>query len=285
MREIRSSSNPTIKLYRHALKEGRTREGWLAVEGPLLLEEALNAASSAPAAPERQRGEPALGKLLCKSTVRSVVVTPEAAEKFALLLERLPRDAERIEVRGGSFSTLSQTVNPQGIAALVEVQPPQAEAVLGQPGAVLIVACGLQDPGNLGTILRAAEALGAVGVICLKATVSPANPKVLRACGGAVFRLPVFAGIEPDPLFDQMRSKGVRIIAADRESPLRIHEADLSGALAFLIGNEAGGLDDELWRRADMRLSIPMLAKIDSINAAMAATICLYEVARQHGFH
>ncbi len=274
MREITSSSNPAVKLYRNALKEGRTREGWLAVEGPLLFEEALNAASS----------EPAPNKLVCKSAVRSVVVTPEAAAKFAMLLERLPREAERIEISGRLFSTIAQTVNPQGIAALVEVQPPPLDALLGLPAALLPVACGLQDPGNLGTILRAADAFGATGAICLKSTVSPANPKVLRACGGAVFRLPVFAGVEPGPIFEQMRRKGVRIIAADRESPLRIHEADLSGALAFLIGNEAGGLGEEIRRSADVRLSIPMLAEINSINAAMAAAIFLYEAARQRGF-
>lgn len=275
MREIASSSNPAVKLYRHALKEGCTREGWLAVEGPLLLQEALDAASP----------EPRPGKLACASALRSVAVTPAAAEKFPALLERIPRDTERVRISSGLFSGISQTVSPQGIAALVEVQPPPLDAVLDLHDPVLPVACGLQDPGNLGTILRTAEALGAAGVVCLKSTVRPSNPKVVRACGGAIFRLPVFSGIEAAPFFESLRRKRVRIIAADRESPLRINETNLLGAVAFLIGNEAGGLAAELAENADLRLSIPMVEKINSVNAAIAAGIFLYEAARQRGFH
>ena len=274
MREITSSSNAVIKLYRSALKEGRTREGWLAVEGPLLVEEALNAGSA----------EFRPGKLVCASAFRGVVVTPAAAQTFASLLERAPREAERLKISDNLFSSIAQTVSPQGIAALIEIQPPPLDAVLDLPDAVLPVACGLQDPGNLGSVLRTAEALGAAAVICLKSTVSPSNPKVVRACAGAVFRLPVFTGIEAGQLFELMRRKNVRVVAANRESPHRISEANLLGAVAFLIGNEAGGLSDELLEQAGLRLSIPLCPNVNSINAAMAAGIFLYEAARQRGF-
>jgi len=274
LREITSSSNTILKLYRSALKEGRTREGWLAVEGPLLVEEALNAAT-----PEsRPEG------LACASELRGTVVTPAAAKKFAALLDRAPRSAERIVISDHLFSSIAQTVSPQGIAALVEVQPPPLDAVLGLPDPVFVVACGLQDPGNLGTILRTAEALGAAAVICLKSTVNPSNPKVVRASGGAVFRLPVFSGLETEQLFEKMRRKDVRIVAADRESSVQINEANLWGAVAFLIGNEAAGLTGELLANAGLRLAIPLSAKINSINAAMATGIFLYEAARQRGF-
>ncbi|MGH9356993.1 MAG: TrmH family RNA methyltransferase [Terriglobia bacterium] len=218
------------------------------------------------------------------SALRSVIATPSAAESFADILARVPRDAERAGISDRLFSTIAQTVSPQGIAALVEVHPPPLEAVLSLHHAVLVVACGLQDPGNLGTILRTAEALGAAAVICLKSTVSPSNPKVLRACGGAVFRLPVFAGVETMQLFGAMRRANICIIAADRESSARVDEADLRGAVAFLIGSEAGGLAAEVAGNAELRLSIPAAAKINSINAAMAAGIFLYEAARQRGF-
>ncbi|HLI30916.1 MAG TPA: RNA methyltransferase [Terriglobia bacterium] len=274
MREITSSSNAVLKLYRSALKEGRTREGWLAVEGPLLVEEALNAAS-----PESQPEG-----LTSTSTLRGVVATPAAARKFAALLERVPRDAEQVSVSDRLFSSIAQTVTPQGIAALVEVQPPPLDAVLDLPDAVSVVACGLQDPGNLGTILRTAEALRAASVICLKSTVSPSNPKVVRACGGAIFRLPIFSGVEANPLFKSMRHCGVRIVAANRESCLRLQDANLLGAVAFLIGNEAAGLSSELLSNANVSLSIPISAKVDSLNVAIAAGIFLYEAARQRGF-
>ncbi len=288
MHTIASASNPLIRVFRRALKEGTTRSGWLAVEGPLLIEEALkvakptisersSASSGAGVSPVNEHGQEARAT----SVVRSAIATPSAARKFAGLLARLPGDAERVEVSERLFTTLAQTVTPQGIAALVEVTPPSLDLILKLPDAVLVVACGLQDPGNLGAILRAAEAFRVAAVICLKSTVSPSNPKVVRASAGAVFRLPVFAGLEADRFVDQLRRHGVRIVAADPHSPNSLPKADLRGPMALLVGNEAGGLGDDLLRNANVRLSIPVAANVDSLNAAMAAGIFLYEAARQ----
>ncbi|HEX5484004.1 MAG TPA: RNA methyltransferase [Terriglobia bacterium] len=269
IREITSRANPLLKVFRGALATGVTREGWLAAEGPLLLEEALKSGSTG------------RGRISASGAVRSVIVARGAADKFAGLLESLPADTELTQVPDSLFQTLAQTASPQGIAALVEVQPPEFDAVIRQANVLMAVICGLQDPGNLGTILRAAEAFGADAVITLKSTVSPFNPKVVRACGGAIFRLPLFIGIEAGRLLARLHEKKIQIIAMDRRSPPPLSAADLRGSLAFLIGNEAAGLPGKMIQSADLTLSIPIRPGVDSINAAMAAGIFLYEAARQ----
>lgn len=274
IREITSRENPLLKVFRRALAEGVTREGWLAVEGPILLEEAFKTKSA------RQNSR----RILASSTVRSVLVARSAAGKFQDLLESLPADAERTQIPDALFEKLAQTASPQGIAALVEVRPPDFDAVAGQANVLIAVACGLQDPGNLGTILRTAEAFGADALITLKSTVSPFNPKVVRSCGGAIFRLPLFARLEAGWLLERLRRKKIQIVAMDRRSPHSLDDSDLRGPLAFLIGNEAAGFTNEMIGNADLTLSIPVRPEVDSINAAMAAGVFLYEAARQRGF-
>src|SRR4029077_16454071 len=118
----------------------------------------------------------------------------------------------------------------------------------------------------------------------LPGTVSPWNPKAVRASAGAIFRLPVFPNLEPRTLFPRLRSAGVGIVAADRQSPAPLVEADLTAAVAFLIGREATGLAPEIYREANARMTIPIRPETDSVSAGAAATIFLYEAARQRGF-
>jgi TrmH family RNA methyltransferase len=264
IREINSAENPLVKVFRRSLAEGVTREGWLAIEGPFLLEEALAA---------RER-----------AVVHSVLVAAGAAEKFRGLLARVLPQAEVARVSDRLFARLTQTEAPPGIAALVELRPPELTATLAVPDLVCVVACGLQDPGNLGNMIRSAQALGAAALITLPETVSPFNPKAVRASAGTLFRLPVFSDQRPQELFKKLREIGVRLIAADRRSPLPVHQADLRGPLAILIGNEAAGLPAEILRAADSLVSIPIRKGTDSLNAATAASLFLYEAARQRGF-
>ena len=133
-------------------------------------------------------------------------------------------------------------------------------------------------------MMRSGFALGATALITLPATVSPFNPKAVRSSAGAIFRLPVFPGIEAGLLCAGLRTAGVRIVAADRRSSCSLAQADLRGPVALLIGNEAAGLPQEIVCEADLRLSIPIRAGTDSLNAATAAGIFLYEAARQRGF-
>ncbi len=264
-REITSPTNPLLKVFRRALAEGTTRDGWLAVEGPFLIEEALRAKPQA--------------------TIHSVLVSDEGLERLRELVRHLPAKSEVARVSDRLFRQVAETQSPQGIAALVEVHRRSLHAILQAPNALLLVACGLQDPGNLGTMMRSAQAFGASGVVTMTETVSPFNPKATRASAGAIFHLPVFVDENPDALFTALRAAGVRIVATDRQSPSAISSADLRGPLAILIGQEAAGIPPEIEGEADLLLSIPIRPGMDSLNAATAASIFLYEVARQREFN
>lgn len=264
IRQVVSPSNPVLKVFRRALLDGATRQGWLGVEGPLLLEEALNARETA--------------------TVQCVLVGESAARKFHALLERLPKETELVAVSDRMFEQIAATQTPQGVAALVEVRPPDLDAILSRPGVILLVACGVQDPGNIGAIVRSGQALGASALVTLRETVSPFNPKAVRASAGGVLRLPLLRNQEAGPLIERLRRARVRVVAADRRSSTPLAKADLTVSVAFLIGKEATGLPPEVARAADALLSIPIRPETDSVNAATAAGIFLYEAARQRGF-
>jgi TrmH family RNA methyltransferase len=283
-REITSTANPLLKIFRHALTEGTTREGWLAVEGPRSLVEALSAGEALGTSKNVGRAFSARGSLGPRVTVQSVLVAESATEKFRDLLGRLPAETEVVAVADHLFERVAATPSPQGIAALVELKSRDLGDVLRQPNVLMLVAGGLQDPGNLGTIMRSGQALGANGLITLKETVSPFNAKAARSSAGAIFHLPIFPGLDAAEFFPRLRAAGVRMVAADRESPNPLDEADLRGPHAFLIGRESSGLPKEIATQADLRLSIPIRAGMDSINAATAAGIFLYEAARQRKF-
>jgi TrmH family RNA methyltransferase len=264
VRDIESASNPLLKIFRKSLAEGVTRDGLLALEGPHLVEEALNAAE--------------------RATVHTVLVARGAEARHEPLLRRLSREAEAARVSDRIFASVAQTETPQGIAALVELKRDELEAALAPADAVVLVACGIQDPGNLGTMVRSAQALGAAALIALEETVSPFNPKAARASAGAIFRLPVFPGAKARDMLPRLRSQGVKLIAADQRSPASLADADLRAKVAFLIGREAAGVPEELRREADLLLRIPIRRETESLNAAAAASIFLYEGARQRGF-
>jgi len=263
-RELTSARNPVLKVFRRALTEGVTRQGWLAFEGPHLLEVALDAGPVA--------------------TVHSVLVSRSARARFPELLGRLTKETEVTQVPDRLFQQVAQTQTPQGVAALVELRPPDLDEILNRRDVLLLVACGLQDPGNLGTIMRSAEALGASAVLTLEETVSPLNPKAVRSSAGAIFRIPVVPQLEAGALFERLHAARIRIVAADRRSPSPLAHADFRGPVAFLIGREATGLPLEISREASLLLSIPIREGTDSVNAATAASIFLYEAARQRGF-
>ena len=262
-REVSSPANSLLKVFRRALADGTTKQGWLAVEGPFLVEEALNAAP--------------------RVKTHSVLVASGAAEKFSALLDRLPAEAELTQVPDRLFESVAQTQSPQGIAALVELPAYKLEQIVAAPKPLLVVACRIQDPGNLGTMMRTALAFSASAFLTLQETVSPFNPKAVRSSAGAIFRLPLICGLDPQEALPFL-SVHVRIVAAERNSPASLAQADLRGPIAILVGREATGLPEEIARYASQLLSIPIRKEVDSLNAATAASIFLYEAARQRGF-
>ena len=181
-----------------------------------------------------------------------------------------------------SVSTLA-TETPQPVAALVD--PPQWtwEQVLGsdsdQPPLVIVLA-GLQDPGNLGTILRSAEAFGATGIVSLPGTVSPWNPKAVRASAGSVFRVPLVTADPPDA-FARLRAAGIEVLVAAAGAAPPADRIRLAHPVALLIGNEGNGVPNEIAELADGAIQIPCPGPVESLNAAVAASVLLYEASRQ----
>jgi TrmH family RNA methyltransferase len=142
------------------------------------------------------------------------------------------------------------------------------------------VVAGLQDPGNLGTIIRSAEAFGTSGVLLSEGTVSAYNSKVVRASAGSVFRVPI-ANAKLEPLLAELHERGLRLIATSSHKGVPLHEADLRGLAAIFVGNEGAGIDKKLLGKMDELIMIPHSPRVESLNAGIAASIILYEAARQ----
>jgi RNA methyltransferase, TrmH family len=275
--QVDNAGHPLIRNFRRSLGTGSTPEGWLAVEGPILFAEALHAGCYL----EDSGGPQDQARL----KIQSVLATEREAEKFDAGLRRLPDDCELTIIPEWLFHRIAQTETPRGIAAFIELPAREIDDALASASALALVACGLQDPGNLGNMVRSAQAFGASALLTLRNTVSPFNVKAVRSSAGAIFRLPVFTDLDPESLLERLHMLGLRVLAADRHSPVPINEVDLRGPVAVLIGQEAAGLDADLTRRADARAAIIIRRDTDSLNAAAAATIFLYEAARQRGLH
>jgi TrmH family RNA methyltransferase len=198
------------------------------------------------------------------------------------LLDRIGLDAKAdvIELPTEIFASAVTTESPQGIAALVAPRVFSLDDALRGERPLVVIAAGLQDPGNLGTLIRSAEAFGACGVIMLPGTVSQWNAKAMRASSGSVFRLPVVAASEEE-LLSRLESLGIRTLAGVADRGVSAAECDLAGPAALLIGNEGRGLSPELLKRADERITIPCPGPVESLNAAIAGSILLYEASRQ----
>lgn len=179
----------------------------------------------------------------------------------------------------GVMERVADTVTPQGLLAVCTQVETPLERLLGL--SLLVVAVGLQDPGNLGAILRSSSAAGEAGVICCSGTVDPYNPKCLRASAGALFHQKIVARENPVEVLEQLGSRGVQRLATAPSGGVAPDACDLVRPTALVLGNESRGLDPELLRHVDGTMTIPMSSAIESLNVAMAATVVCFEAARQ----
>jgi len=256
---IRSASNPLIKDVRRAVERGTlTEEGFWVAETFHLLEEAL-------------RSDRQVETVLAAEPVRSAV----EAHVRGLPGVRLIVAPEEIIRRA------SGTESSQGVIALV--RPPAWELPqLFRGKSLIVVLDGVQDPGNAGAIVRTAEAFGATGVMFLKGTASPYNPKTLRASAGSLFRMPFAHALETPLALAALKQNRVEMYAAmpaSRDGAKPLDKIDLGRKCALVIGNEARGVSEAL-RAAAGSVSIPTVA-VESLNAGVAAAILLYEARRQ----
>jgi TrmH family RNA methyltransferase len=191
----------------------------------------------------------------------------------------LPASVELLALPAALLSAAVTTETPQPIAALARTPTWDWPSLL-RPQSLIAVLAGIQDPGNLGTILRSAEAFGATGAICLPGTVTHWNPKAMRASVGSVFRLPILSASEEE-CFNRLQANGIQSIAAMAHDAQPLSTIDLSQPTAFLIGSEGSGLSAEIAPRCNARVTIPCPGPVESLNAAVAASILLYEASRQ----
>ncbi len=195
----------------------------------------------------------------------------------ALLHQAERAKAPVLELSERVLATLKETKTPQGAIALFR-QPTWAEKwEIPLRHGLVVMACGLRDPGNLGTIIRMAEAAGARGMLLTKGTVDPYHPKALRASMGSLFRLPVVA----EENVEGRLSGPAQVVATVAQGGITPWEADLTRATFLLVGEEAAGLPAPLLERATVRVTIPMDKQVESLNVAMATAMLLYEVIRQ----
>jgi len=271
---IASRENRWLKRFRAALSGEFDDDGFVGVEGVRLVEAALG--SDLP--------------------VEALLISDSGARHLSRVTPVLAGDVPVLQTSDKLFSGVADTRAPQGIAALVKPRIATIEKLL--PGAkLLMVLVGVQDPGNVGTIVRAAEAFGATGVVTCPAdgigTADPFSPKALRASAGSCLRLPILPVVSSATLLSRLGALKIKIYAAvaaesstATSSLLRPWDIDWKIPAAILIGNEGSGLPAEFMRAADARVYIPQAAAsatvgIESLNAAMAANILLYEAMRQ----
>ena len=259
LRRVASRQNARVKELRRAFHEAApTVKGEVAIEGMHLLEEAIRAGLK----------------------LSSVFVSESATERARKLLPQLSAHTETLLLPDEIFASAVPTETPQGIAALVKVKSFALDDALVPAPALLVIAAGLQDPGNLGTIVRSAEAFGATGLLLAERTVSSWNWKAVRASAGSMFRLPVVKVTLAEALAEVKR-RGLRVLATSSHKGTQIGECDLRGSVAIIIGNEGAGLPKDVLAQADEAVCIPQSPKVESLNAGIATSIILYEASRQ----
>jgi len=216
------------------------------------------------------------------SLVLSLSFAKEHPEESDLLKKNAAEaDASVDLVTDEDFSKISDTKSPQGVLAVLKAFTYSEEEILEKDGGLFMLLENLQDPGNLGTILRAGEAAGVDGVILSRGSADIYNPKVIRSTMGSFFRMKFAVSEDLIDTVRRIQKKGGRVYAAHLMESVPYDEPDYRGMTAFLIGNESKGLTKEISLSADSRIKIPMEGKVESLNAAMASTILMFEAKRQ----
>ena len=275
---LSSRDNRWLKAFRLTLRGGlATENGAVGVEGVRLVEEALRSTAEVEAVLFSESGE------RHRERLAPLIARPEMAFPVLQTTDRL-------------FEGVADTEHPQGVAALVRPRQVNLEDLLltveGGCSPLVVVLAGVQDPGNVGTILRTAAAFGVTGAVAASTgqggTASPFSPKALRASAGAAFHLPVLEGMSLTILMLQLKLQRVMTVAScvhdesrRGKAPMCPWEVDWSQPTALLVGNEGAGLPEDVVLGADERIHIPMAKSVESLNAAAAAAVLFYEAYRQ----
>ena len=254
---ITSSKNPQVKNLIHLSKKAKARkdQGLFVVEGKKMFSEA----------PRERLHQIYVSESFIKEPENEGMLL---GMKYEVLSDSL-------------FKAVSDTQTPQGILALVRMPGYTLSQILKEEKAHLLIAEGIQDPGNLGTMFRTGEGAGITGVILDKTTVDVYNPKTIRSTMGSIYRVPFVVSENLSETLKELKAAGVRLYAAHLKGSLSYDEPDYKKPAGFLVGNEGNGLSDEIAGLADTYIRIPMEGRVESLNAAIAAALLMYEVKRQ----
>jgi TrmH family RNA methyltransferase len=229
-------------------------------------------------------GPKAVEGALGRGVAVEVFATPAAAEQYGVLVAAADTAAHPVWlVDDRALASLSDSVSPAGIVAVCSVvDVPLAEALTAGEGRLVVICAEVRDPGNAGTLVRTADALGADSVVLAGRSVDPYNGKTVRASVGSLFHLPIALESDPAAAVSGARDAGLTVLAADGAGEVCLDDAAplLAGPVAWLFGNEAWGLPPELAALADHRVAIEIPGRAESLNLSTAAAICLHETAR-----
>ena len=260
---LTKSSGRVKAARRLARRASRAELGLFLAEGPQAVREALT----------------------LENCVREVFAVPGAAAQHPEIHEASAGLPWHL-VDEAALASLAETVHPQGLVAVCRAVDRPLDDLLDARTRLLAGCADVRDPGNAGTVIRCADAAGADGVVLTGSSVDPFNGKTVRATAGSLFHLPLAVGGDPRDVVRRLREAGLTVLAADGAGETDLNEAEERGLLdrptAWLFGNEAWGLPDDLAALADHRVAIPIHGRAESLNLATAAAVCLYSSARAH---
>ncbi len=269
METIASRHNAVVKAFR-GLARRRGENGQVLLDGEHLVTEAL------------QAGVRITTAALAARVLTRVADANEAS--VGRLAERLKAHGARVlSVSESLMAAMSPVQTPSGIVAIAEMSPPPLERVMDGSVPLVAVLAGVQDPGNLGAVIRTAEAAGATGLVACTPSADPYGWKALRGAMGSTFRLPVPERVALHDALLAARRRGLIIAAAVPRGGAPMHEFDFRRRLALMLGGEGPGLSDRELDHADERVTIPMQPPVESLNVAVSAAVILYEACRQRG--
>ncbi len=212
--------------------------------------------------------------------IAKVFIKQDAGTRARAVLERLSTETEVYEVSPSVFDLLASTETSQGLLALAQAPEWREQDVFPGDSSLVLVVAGIQDPGNLGTIIRTAEAFGATGILLTEGTVSPYNAKAIRATAGSLLRVPMMRDLSVDDAIALVERHSAALFTGVVERGKPISELLFSGRIAVAVGKEGEGLPDRL-AKAGEQFTIPIASSVESLNVAAATAVVLYEIARQ----
>jgi TrmH family RNA methyltransferase len=285
--EVTSIRSPRVKAARQlARRSSRQRTRLFLAEGPQAVREALAWGQAAPQHRNGARGASGQpGADGASGVVTELFVTAEVRSRHDELTARAAAQGVPVLIVSGQvMAELAQTVTPQGLLAVCRFIDVPLERLTETSPRLVVLLANIRDPGNAGTVLRAADAAGADAVIFTDASVDVYNGKCVRASAGSLFHLPVVAGVGLAAAVAALREAGLRVLAADGRGASTLDDprtrAALSSPTAWLFGNEAWGLPADLLALADQAVAVPIYGRAESLNLAAAAAVCLYASAR-----